>query len=135
MECLQEMLDADAASKKASHARLDMSSLVDDPELQRLHAERLEEMKEAYEKRKEESNLFSKGHGQLNEIGEGDFLEVVTKTPLVVCHFFHKDFKRCQILDRHLEALCKKYITTRFIKLDATVSQSVILKESRVRCV
>jgi hypothetical protein len=35
---------------------------------------------------------------------QGDFLEVVTKGERVVCHFFHKDFERCKIVDRHLQA-------------------------------
>jgi hypothetical protein len=39
----------------------------------------------------------------------------------VVCHFFHKDFERCKIVDKHLGLLAKKYLETRFIKLSAPV--------------
>ena len=52
---------------------------------------------------------------------EGDFLEVVTSEPAVVCHFFHRDFERCKILDRHLSILARKFFDTRFIKLSAPV--------------
>lgn len=122
--CVQEMQDSEEASRRSVHAQVDIGALANDPELQKLHAERLEEMKEAYEKRAEESTLLSKGHGRLSEIAEGEFLEIVTKTSLVVCHFFHQDFQRCKILDRHLESIARKYIKTRFIKLDATVSST-----------
>lgn len=56
------------------------------------------------------------------EITEGEFLEVVTKTENVVCHFYHKDFERCKIVDKHLAALAKKYLEARFVKISAPVS-------------
>jgi len=29
-------------------------------------------------------------------------LDITTKTKNVVVHFFHKEFRRCQIMDKHL---------------------------------
>ena len=55
------------------------------------------------------------------QVAEGDFLEVVTTTPRVVCHFFHRDFERCKLLDQHLAALARMYLDTRFIRLSAPV--------------
>ena len=55
---------------------------------------------------------------------EGDFLEIVTEAPWVVCHFYHRDFERCKLLDKHLQVLAPKYFGTRFIKLSAPVSIS-----------
>lgn len=51
----------------------------------------------------------------------GDFLEAVTQTENVVCHFFHRDFERCKLLDKHLSILARKYFDTRFIKVSAPV--------------
>ena len=62
------------------------------------------------------------GHGGYEDVPEGDFLELVTKTPLVVAHFYHPDFDRCRIVDRHLGELAKKHFATRFVKLAAPVS-------------
>jgi hypothetical protein len=76
-------------------------------------------MKQEAEKR---LALERQGHGTYTEISEGDFLEAVTKTENVVCHFYHKDFERCKIVDRDMEVLCKQYLDTRFIKLSAPVS-------------
>ncbi|KAI7845313.1 hypothetical protein COHA_001155 [Chlorella ohadii] len=60
-----------------------------------------------------------KGHGTYEEVAEGDFLEVVTKTERVVAHFFHRDFERCRIMDKHLQALAPRHFGTRFIKVSA----------------
>lgn len=102
-----------------------MGAFADDPELKKLHAERLEELKEAQEKRKDVSELRNQGHGQLKEIEESEFLPITTQTPSVVCHFFHPEFQRCVILDRHLEILAQKYVQTRFVKLNATVNTNL----------
>jgi hypothetical protein len=65
------------------------------------------------------------GHGTYTEISEGEFLETVTKTDAVVCHFFHKDFERCKIVDKHMAELAPRYLEARFIKLSAPVSSSM----------
>ena len=39
----------------------------------------------------------------------------------MVCHFFHRDFERCKMLDQHLALLARKFLDTRFIKLSAPV--------------
>ncbi|KAL4439424.1 hypothetical protein ABPG77_008753 [Micractinium sp. CCAP 211/92] len=113
----KELLAAEAAAKAGpSYAQVDVDDLLDDPELERLHAERLAAMQREAEKR---AAMQRKGHGAYEEISEGDFLEAVTKTERVVCHFFHQDFERCRVMDKHLAALAPKHFGTRFIKLSA----------------
>ncbi|XP_056692879.1 thioredoxin domain-containing protein PLP3B-like isoform X2 [Spinacia oleracea] len=72
-------------------------------------------MKEA-EKRQE---MKKQGHGEYRDITEGDFLGEVTASELVICHFYHWEFYRCKIMDKHLKALAPKYLDTKFLKLDA----------------
>lgn len=55
---------------------------------------------------------------------EADFLDIVRTTERCVCHFFHRDFERCKILNQHLQALAVRYVDTRFIRLSAPVSPS-----------
>ncbi|BDA51026.1 Thioredoxin domain-containing protein 9 [Coccomyxa sp. Obi] len=112
----KEMLASASAAPDTGHRDVDVDDLLDDPELERLHAERLAAMQKEAEKR---MILQRKGHGELQEVQEGDFLEVVTTSPRVVCHFFHRDFERCKIIDKHLTVLARKYFDTRFIKLSA----------------
>ena len=148
-DCLlsQEMEQQQAANKHQQIRDIDIDDLLDDPELERLHAERLAVLQQENEKRQQ---LQRKGHGEYQEVEEGqqlsylyscmamiiwtprldcthaagDFLESVTKTDKVVCHFFHRDFERCKVLDKHLAILARKYFDTRFIKVSAPVSLS-----------
>ncbi|KAL1290292.1 hypothetical protein AAHE18_20G118700 [Arachis hypogaea] len=92
------------------------SSNQEDPELEKLHADRIAALKKEAEKRQE---WKKKGHGEYREITEGDFLAEVTGSEKVICHFYHKEFYRCKIMDKHLKSLSLKHIDTKFIKLDA----------------
>ena len=59
--------------------------------------------------------------GAYEEVAEGDFLEAVTQAERAVCHFYHRDFERCRIMDKHLALLAPKHFDTRFVKLSAPV--------------
>lgn len=69
-----------------------------------------------------------KGHGQYREIEEGDFLKEVTGSDRVICHFFHPEFRRCQIVDKHLTILAAKYLQTKFIKIDVLKAPFFVTK-------
>lgn len=70
--------------------------------------------------------------GAYEEVAEGDFLEVVTQAERVVCHFFHRDFERCRIMDKHLGPLARKHFDTRFIKLSAPVGVGAACRQGWV---
>lgn len=115
----KELKESERAAQRGAgsgHQQIDVDDLMDDPELEKLHEARLAALKEEAEKRAE---MARKGHGALTEITEGDFLETVTRTERVVCHFFHRDFERCKIMDKHLAVLARQYMHTRFVKLSA----------------
>lgn len=95
---------------------VDLDELMDDPELEKLHAERIAALKKEAEKRQ---ILKRQGHGEYREITEGDFLGEVTGSEKAICHFYHREFYRCKIMDKHLKSLALKHIDTKFIKLDA----------------
>ncbi len=63
--------------------------------------------------------MATKGHGEYQEVSEGEFLPAVTGSSHVVVHFYHNEFERCRILDKHLTAVAKKYFRTRFVKVHA----------------
>jgi thioredoxin-like negative regulator of GroEL len=92
-----------------------------------LHEQQLQKLKSEREKRQQMSH---KGHGELTDIGEGEFLEVMTKTEMVVCHFYHKDFERCKIMDKHLKLLAPRYFTTRFCRISAPDTPFFVAKMS-----
>lgn len=79
----------------------------------------LNRMEAARAEHQEERENIIRGHGTYSEITEQEFLPTVTGTDYVVCAFFHKDFERCKIVDKHLFLICKEHVETRFVRIDA----------------
>jgi hypothetical protein len=43
-------------------------------------------------------------HGTYKDLADDkEVLDVTTKTKRCVLHFYHSDFRRCQIMDKHLQ--------------------------------
>lgn len=74
----------------------------DDSVLAALRAKRLGQLRAQGSKTLE---FKAKGHGEYNTIVQDEFLPKVTASKYVVCHFFHRDFERCKIVDKHLRSL------------------------------
>ncbi|CAO3628161.1 unnamed protein product [Cunninghamella blakesleeana] len=55
-------------------------------------------------------------------------MDTTVKEKYMVGHFFHKDFRRCKIMDTHLEKLAKKYFDTRFVKINVEHAPFLIEK-------
>ncbi|PRQ47524.1 putative thioredoxin-like protein [Rosa chinensis] len=105
-----------APATSAADQEVDLDDLMDDPELEKLHADRIAALKREAEKREA---LKRQGHGEYREITEGDFLGEVTGSEKAICHFYHREFYRCKIMDKHLKTLALKHVDTKFMKLDA----------------
>lgn len=88
----------------------------DDAAFAALREKRLQAMKK---KAGRDAEFRSMGHGQYTQLAEDEFLPAVTASKYVICHFFHKDFERCKVMDKHLGLLCPRYLPTRFIRVDA----------------
>lgn len=58
------------------------------------------------------------GYGLYREItDEKEVIRTSANEPRCVIHFFHGDFKRCEIMDKHLASLAPKYFSTIFIRV------------------
>lgn len=103
--------------------RAALSSFVDDPEIRRLHEERLEELlrSRAEARDREEAERKAPVWGDVEEVDEKGFLEATTSTPRVVCHFAHPEFARCKVMKERLKELAHKHPRTRFIQVSAPV--------------
>ena len=99
--------------------------LLEDDDLEALQAQRIAEMKAEAMRLLENEK---KGHGQYQIVAEQDFLKEVTTSEKVVCHFFHNDFQRCKIVDKHLGIICRKYRGTKFIKVNAEEAPFFVTK-------
>lgn len=105
-----------AQASNSINQEVDLDELMDDPELERLHADRIAALKKEAEKRQA---LKKQGHGEYREVTEADFLGEVTGSEKVICHFYHREFYRCKIMDKHLKSLAPRHMDNKIIKLDA----------------
>ncbi|KAA8535376.1 hypothetical protein F0562_030379 [Nyssa sinensis] len=113
----KELLGQGKAHASTSvNQEVDLDELMDDPELEKLHADRIAALQKEAEKREA---LKKQGHGEYRQVTEGDFLGEVTGSEKVICHFYHQEFYRCKIMDKHLKSLAPRHVDTKFIKLDA----------------
>lgn len=88
----------------------------EDPELRRIKMQRLRQLKLEHNQRLE--NL-GKGHGQLLDITQDEFIGAMTTSMTTVCLFYHKDFQRCEVMNHHLQKLAQRHIESKFVKIDA----------------
>lgn len=76
------------------------------------------------------AQMATKGHGQYQEVSEAEFLPAVTGSSHCVCHFYHHEFERCRIVDKHLALVARKFFRTRFIKIHAPDAPFFVAKLS-----
>lgn len=57
--------------------------------------------------------------GEYLEISQPDFIETVTATHFVICHFYSRQFQRCEIVHKHLALLAAKYRDVGFCRIEA----------------
>ena len=114
-------------SHKVGPSRIDEDDLdmEDDPEYMKYKEKRIAELKAA---RQEIVINKAKGHGEYREIDETEFLSTVTKNKRGVCHFYHREFERCKIVDEHLKRICPEHIEALFIKINAEKAPFFITK-------
>ncbi|ETI44280.1 hypothetical protein F441_10939 [Phytophthora nicotianae CJ01A1] len=121
-KALQQKEDGSYIKGKQTEEELDsddeamLAELDEDPELERIRAARLKQLKHEFE---EKQSLMAKGHGEYREITQDEFLKEVTGSPLVAVHFYHRDFERCKIMDMHMSKLARSHIECKFLKLNA----------------
>ncbi|RVX16668.1 Thioredoxin domain-containing protein PLP3B [Vitis vinifera] len=112
--CLEVLSQQKAQASSSINQEVDLDELMDDPELERLHADRIAALKKEAEKRQA---LKKQGHGEYREVTEADFLGEVTGSEKINIVFLLIDLSR--IMDKHLKSLAPRHMDTKFIKLDA----------------
>ncbi|KAL0949424.1 hypothetical protein HGRIS_009485 [Hohenbuehelia grisea] len=109
----QSRRDEDDEDEDAIFAELEAEIENDDNAFVRERG--LELIKQEMDKTKE---LQANQHGQYTEISdEKEVIRASAREPLCVVHFYHSNFKRCEIMDKHLAKLAPKYFQTRFFRV------------------
>jgi len=77
-------------------------------------------------------------HGAYTEMDkEKEVMDLTLKTRLVVLHFFHSEFRRCAIMDKHLQEMASRHFETKFIKINVEKAPFLVdrLKVQVLPCV
>ncbi|KAF4746343.1 hypothetical protein FOZ63_016886, partial [Perkinsus olseni] len=99
--------DSDRDNEKAGNTDLDLEAI---------RAQRLAKLKAEH---KAAAENRAKGHGELNEITEAEFLDTVTKSDKAIVHFYHRSFRKCKVIDKHLNLLAPLLLDIKVARLDA----------------
>ncbi|KAF8621675.1 hypothetical protein AX15_007688 [Amanita polypyramis BW_CC] len=104
---------AEEEDEEALFAELEAEIENDDNPI--LRERGLEALRKDVEAMKE---MQQNSHGSYTEItDEKEVIRVSAREPRCVVHFYHFNFKRCEIMDKHLSALAMKYFRTRFFRV------------------
>ncbi|KAH8118311.1 thioredoxin-like protein [Phellopilus nigrolimitatus] len=105
--------DSDASDDEL-FAQLE-KELDDELDLGALREQRLEELQREMNQVKD---MREQDHGRLAEItDEKEAIRITANEKRCIIHFYHRDFKRCEIMNKHLEVLASKYFATRFLRV------------------
>lgn len=119
IEAANQMAEWEAMQKKATIEEeddFDDDEFLNDKELQDLQDKRLADLQKKFALEKQ---FQRQGHGEYREIVEEEFLKEVCGSQWVVVHFYHKEFFRCKIVDKHLRILAQKHLSCKWLTLDA----------------
>ncbi|RHZ71235.1 hypothetical protein Glove_261g82 [Diversispora epigaea] len=87
---------------------------------------RMEQLKQEMMKLQE---MRQNDHGSCTEIlSEKEILKITTTSKLCVVHFFHKEFRRCKIMDKHLTTIAQRHFKTKFVKIDVENANFLVTK-------
>jgi thiol-disulfide isomerase/thioredoxin len=95
----------------------DDDMLLNDPELDKIRAKRIAGMKAAAKKRAAKAK--SEGVKEYLNIVESEFLPLVTKNKMTAIHFYHKDFPKCKVMDKHMKLLSMRHGEVKFARMNA----------------
>lgn len=101
--------------------QMDKESSELDKKIQNLSIDEVREKRKQFLKMKNKKNqeYLAKGHGSYIEVTDTkQFFNLCKESDRVVVQFYRGTTKRCEIIDRHFEILCKEHLETRFMKVN-----------------
>jgi len=127
-EHANQMAEWEASQKHAQIEKddeFDEDDFLDDKVLQDLQSKRLADLQKRYAL---ERQFHAQGHGEYREITEEEFLKEVCNSQWVVIHFYHHEFFRCKIVDKHLREIAKKHLSCKWLTLNAEKAPFFVAK-------
>jgi len=127
-EFKDQMAEWEASQKYAQVEKedeFDEDEFGDDNLLQELQQKRLSELQKKYALEKQ---FHAQGHGEYREITEEEFLKEVCGSQWVVVHFYHPEFFRCKIVDKHLKIIAQKHLSCKWLTLNVEKAPFFVTK-------
>jgi len=106
----EEEIAASRAHDKEQKERID--DMSEEAILAWMRAKRMRQLREKQQRRK-------KGYGDYREIVEEEFLQECCNAEHVAVHFYHREFVRCKVMDKHLERISRAHDECKILKLNA----------------
>ncbi|CAF1434544.1 unnamed protein product [Adineta steineri] len=111
----QNLMQAAQAVEQQVDDELNRLEKLTESDIEKMRNQRLETMKQEHKKRQE---WLANGHGEYEDLpSEKELFDITKKSERIVCHFYRESTMRCKIVDKHLEALARKHIEAKFVKL------------------
>ena len=67
------------------------------------------------------------GHGVYSEISDQrEFFDAAKKSSRMIVHFYRPTTWRCEVVDKHLETLCRTHYETKFVKVRIVPFRSLL---------
>jgi len=79
-------------------------------------------------KAREQQFLHQNNHSIYQDLTEDEFLKTTTQNKKCIVHFYHPDFKRCELMHNHLNKLAHNYLDVRFAKINAERAKFFVKK-------
>src|SRR4051812_27306594 len=108
---LKEAQNIEQNEKETNAPKVDQENEVDNfPDIDEPDSEEERIIQKELSRRKEQSEMIiekkkekqTRRYGELRDIVETEFLDTMLKNDKVICHFYHSQFERCKIMDKHL---------------------------------
>ena len=113
----ERLLGALEAEEEKLDAKLHALDHLEEDDVERLRAKRLEQMKRLS---KQKSEWLAAGHGEYRELDDQKrFFEELKKEERAVVHFYRSATRRCEVVDKHLYPLARKHLETKFLRVNA----------------
>ncbi|TIA90791.1 hypothetical protein E3P99_01402 [Wallemia hederae] len=106
-----------AVSDQDDFSDVSDSELLEGLEDDEYRERRIQELQSDIKRRDMEAEFVSRG-GYKEYTSEKEVMDVALKQVKVIVHFFHPRFKRCEIMDTHLELLAYQHPGTKFLKVN-----------------
>uniref|UniRef100_A0A914VYS7 Thioredoxin domain-containing protein 9 n=1 Tax=Plectus sambesii TaxID=2011161 RepID=A0A914VYS7_9BILA len=113
----EQLMKAATIVEEQLDQELQRLETLDEDELERIRQNRIQMMKK---KQQQKQDWMTNGHGEYSELAdEREFFDACKKSTKLVCQFYLSSSERCKIVDKHLSALARTHLETRFVHINA----------------